>query len=445
MTKIIPSPEGKRSSSHVLVIPFPASGHILPHLDLTNQLALRGLTITVLVTPKNLHFVNPLVSLHPTTIQTLVLPFPNSHPSIIPPGVENMQDVTIEFMPCIATTLSGLHDPIVHWFQSHPCPPVAIFCDALLNPWTHRLASALGIKLIGFMPVNANFVFNCLDVQLDYDAYFKQVILKTKDNWGLVFNSFAELEKDKFDVIKAFMKHDRVWGLGPSIHIKAGLERSGGGPTDDKVMAWLDLCQLDKSVVYVGFGSQITLNKQQMEALGDALEKSGVRFLWAVKDPVKGVKNEDDQSIVPAGFEDRVAGRGLVIRGWVPQAMILKHRAVGSYLSHCGWGSVLEGLIGGVLLLAWPMQCDHFLNTNMLVDDLGVAIRICEGLSTVPNTDVVAQILTESVNENLPERIAFMKLRKKALNAIEEASGGVFSEIGIFLLVAYDKYNISEY
>ncbi|TXG72707.1 hypothetical protein EZV62_001286 [Acer yangbiense] len=110
--------------------------------------------------------------------------------------------------------------------------------------------------------------------------------------------------------------------------------------------------------------------------------------------------------------------------------MILHHRAVGSYLSNCGWGSVLEGLIGGVLLLAWPMQCDHFLNTNMLVDDLDVAIRICEGLSTVPNTDVVAQILTESVND---ERIAFMKLRKKALNAIEEASGGCPTDVKVII------------
>ncbi|KAK2642611.1 hypothetical protein Ddye_024374 [Dipteronia dyeriana] len=72
-----------------------------------------------------------------------------------------------------------------------------------------------------------------------------------------------------------------------------------------------------------------------MEALGDALEKSGVRFIWAVKKPGKGVV---EMSVVPAGFEDRVAGRGLVIRGWVPQSVILKHTTVGSYLCHLGWG-----------------------------------------------------------------------------------------------------------
>ncbi|KAL5784205.1 hypothetical protein ACOSQ2_006597 [Xanthoceras sorbifolium] len=406
---------------HILVIPFPASGHILPHVDLTHQLALRGLTITILVTPKNLPFVNPLLSLHPNTVQSLILPFP-FHPSI-PPGIENMQDVTVDFLPHIATALGQLYEPIIQWFRSHPSPPVAIFSDHLLNLWTHRLGSTLGIKSIGFMPMNANLVFNCFaNVDEQDNVFFREMTLKMMESWGLVINSFTELEGDRLDLVKGFMKHDRVWGVGPLIPIKGGSER--GGPTSiptDEVMAWLDSCQVDRSVVYVGFGSQIRLNKKQMEALSDALEKSEVRFIWAVKEPVKGVKNEeDDQGIVPNGFEDRVAGRGLVIRGWVPQAMILNHRAIGSYLTHCGWGSVLEGLIGGVLLLTWPMQVDHYFNTNMLVDELGVAVRICEGLDAIPNSKNLAHILAESVNENRPDRIAFMKLRDKALDAIKE-------------------------
>ncbi|KAK9934901.1 hypothetical protein M0R45_022030 [Rubus argutus] len=71
---------------HILVYPYPAQGHMLPLLDLTNQLALGGLTITIVVTPKNLPMLTPLLSTHPS-IQTLVLPFP-AHPKI-PPGVEN--------------------------------------------------------------------------------------------------------------------------------------------------------------------------------------------------------------------------------------------------------------------------------------------------------------------------------------------------------------------
>ncbi|KAK1578560.1 hypothetical protein Q3G72_031213 [Acer saccharum] len=135
----------------------------------------------------------------------------------------------------------------------------------------------------------------------------------------------------------------------------------------------------------------------------------------------KGVENESgDQSVVPNGFEDRVAGRGLVIEGWVPQSMILKHRAVGSYLSHLGWGSLFDGLMGGVLLLTWPMRPDHFMNKQLIVDELGAAIPVCEGLDTVPDSGKVAQILADSLQLNRPERIAWMKIRDKALNAAKQ-------------------------
>ncbi|KAL5781233.1 hypothetical protein ACOSP7_006262 [Xanthoceras sorbifolium] len=417
-----------KKNPHILAIPWPASGHILPLVDLTHQLAIRGITITFVVTPKNLFYLNPLVSLHDkTTIQTLVLPFP-SHPSL-PPGVENMQDVTQQSYLHMVTALSELYNPIMQWCKSHPSPPVAILTDAMLNTWTHPLASALGIKTIGFLPSSqytVSTVWNNYQ-EMKRDFFHGDMFHCTMENWGLVLNSFAELHTKSFDAFKGIAKHDRVWGVAPLVTVKAGAER--GGPTSipsDEVMAWLDSCPVDKSVVYVGFGTEITLNKQQMEALGEALEKSGVRFIWSVKKPGKGVvleneeSNGDEQSVIPTGLEDRVAGRGLVIRGWVPQPMILKHRAVGSYLTHLGWGSVLEGLMGGVLLVAWPMQSDHFFNKQLLVDELGAAIPACEGLGTIPDSANLAKILSESLHVNKPERIAWMKLREEALNAAKQ-------------------------
>ena len=134
------------------------------------------------------------------------------------------------------------------------------------------------------------------------------------------------------------------------------------------------------------------------------------------------MQNGDDQSLVPKGFEDRVAGRGLVIKGWVPQVAILRHRAVGSYLSHCGWNSIHEAILAGVLLLAWPMQIDHFPNSKLLVDELGAAIPVCEGLETVPDATKLARILSDSVmSMTQQERIRAMKLREKALDAIRVA------------------------
>ncbi|XP_022772509.1 UDP-glycosyltransferase 89C1-like [Durio zibethinus] len=421
--------QGDCNGVHILTIPFPAAGHILPHMDLIHQFVLRGLTVTILVTPKNLHYLNPLLSFHSSSnVQTLVLPFP-SHSSI-PPGVENMQDVTLSFAPDFVTALSKLYDPLVQWFHAHRYPPVAILSDMLLSSWVNSLASHLNIQNLSFSVLNANSMFHWMVKALKVrdDAFSTGVDLVSVGSWGLIFNTFTELDGAKMNMIKEeFTKHDRLWAVGPLLPIKASSMGSNerGGPSSiqqDQVVAWLDSCQSDKTVVYVGFGTQITLTKQQMDAVASALEESGVRFIWAVKDPMKGKQNGDDQNVVPRGFEERVGGRGLVIKGWTPQLAILEHQAVGSYLTHCGWNSVLEGLLGGVLLLAWPMQVDHFDNTKLLVDELGVAIRVCEGLDSVPDATKLARILSDSVSMDRfrEERNRAMQLRKTALAAIQK-------------------------
>lgn len=83
---------------HILVIPLPQFGHMLPHIDLTHQLLLRGATITVLVTPKSYPYLDPLRSLHSREhFKTLILLFP-SHPSI-PSGVETLQQLPLQALP----------------------------------------------------------------------------------------------------------------------------------------------------------------------------------------------------------------------------------------------------------------------------------------------------------------------------------------------------------
>ncbi|KAE8658410.1 UDP-Glycosyltransferase superfamily protein [Hibiscus syriacus] len=392
---------------HVLMIPYPGAGHILPHMDLTHQLLRRGFTVTVMVTPRNLHYLHPLISLHSSsTLQTLLLPFP-SHSSI-PHGVENMQDLDISFVPDFAAALSKLHDPIVNWFKTHVSPPVAIVSDMLLSSWTPSLASNLGIPNVCFVITNAHAVCSWWvnDLNSMPDCY-KKLHLGCIQSWGLVFNSFDEIDDIKLNLIKEKLtKHDRLWAVGPLLPI----ERGPMGQ-DDQVIQWLDSChKVDKSVVYVGFGTQITPSKLQMEAVASALEQSGVCFIWVVKEP----------NVVPPGFEDRVAGRGVVIKGWAPQVAILGHPAVGSYLSHCSWNPALEGILAEVLLLAWPMQADHFHNATLLVDELGVAVRVCEGLETVPDATKLARTLSDSLAMNKPERVRAMKLRKTALDAIGE-------------------------
>ncbi|KAF8389882.1 hypothetical protein HHK36_024400 [Tetracentron sinense] len=453
--------------AHIMVFPFPAQGHMIPLLDLTHQLATRGLTITILVTPKNLSLLNPLLSKNPS-IQTLVLPFP-SHPSI-PPGVENLKDMPGNTFRAMIPALGELYYPVLHWFQTHPSPPVAILSDMFLG-WTHHLASQLRIPRIVFSPSGAlamavvyslwrdlpfrddpddsnvpisfpkvpnsptypwwqlSPIFRSYVAGDPVSEFLRDGFLANVASWGMVFNSFSELEPVYLDHMRKDLGHDRVWAVGPLLPpVDDPLKPRGGSSSVAAVdvISWLDTCH-DDSVVYACFGSQAVLRNKHMDELAAGLERSGVRFVWAVKEATSGHAGRE-YGRVPDGFEERVGGRGLVIRGWAPQVAILSHRAVGGFLTHCGWNSVLEGLIAGVPLLAWPLGADQFSNATLLVDQLRVAIRVCEGAETIPNSAELARAITELVGEKRSEKVRVMEVRRAALVAIKEG-GSSFNDL----------------
>ena len=405
---------------HILVIPLPQFGHMLPHIDLTHQLLLRGATITVLVTPKSSPYLDPLRSLHSREhFKTLILPFP-SHPSI-PSGVETLQQLPLQALPHMLEALSGLHDPLVDFLNHQPPSdlPDVILGSSFLSPWINKVADAFSLKSICFLPINAHAI-STMWGQEDR-GFFDEFETATTESYGLVVNTFHELEPELVESVTArFMTHHRVWTVGPLLAVKAGVDRGGSSSLPpEKVLAWLDTCSEDNSVVYIAFGSQIRLTVEQTAALAAALETSTMRFIWAVRDAAKKVNSGDnygdDVDVIPAGFEERVKDKGLVIRGWAPQTMILEHRAVGSYLTHLGWGSALEGMVGGVVMLAWPMQADHFYNAKLLVDDLGVAVRVGQNKDSVPDSGKLARVLADSVKDDFPERVRLMKLREKGI------------------------------
>ncbi|KAF7153782.1 hypothetical protein RHSIM_Rhsim01G0068100 [Rhododendron simsii] len=445
------------NGAHILVFPFPAPGHIIALIDLTRLLLTRGLTVTVLVTPNHLPLLQPLLS--STSIHPLVLSPPetprNTNNSSLPGVVSHV------------CSYGALYAPILDWFNSHPSPPVAILSDFFLG-WTHHLAANLGLPRLVFWPsgaltaslanhmwrdlpkvgdpANQNSILSFPGIpnfptfpwwqisntfrdfkegDKDYEFFRDGMVANTK-SWGLVLNSFTELERVYIDHLKRDLGHNRVWAVGPLLppldDVTGPANRGGSSsaPTD-KLMAWLDSKPGD-SVVYICFGSRVVLTSKQVEVLAAAIECSGVHFIWCVKKSGRG-DAEGDAGFIPDGFEDRVGGRGFVIRGWAPQVTILRHRAVGAFVTHCGWNSVLEGLAAGVLMLTWPMGADQFYNAKLLVDQLGVGFRVCEGgEQNIPNLDELTRLLAESVGGNRAEREAVVRLHDEAWNAVNGGS-----------------------
>lgn len=256
-------------------------------------------------------------------------------------------------------------------------------------------------------------------------------MLANTESWGCVFNSFEDFEAEYFAHLRTKMDHFRVYAVGPlNLTPATAADDSSLGranPNKDSganVMTWLDGCP-DGSVLYVCFGSQKLPNRQQMEALASGLELSGVRFVWAVKTG-SAQQVKDGYGVLPDGFEERVAGRGLVIKGWAPQVLILGHKAVGGFVSHCGWNSVLEAIVAGVLILGWPMEADQFVNAKLLAEDMGVAVKVCEGDNAVPDPAELGKVISESMTRETPEKVRAKELRDKAFAAV--GSGGSSSK-----------------
>ncbi|KAL4374275.1 hypothetical protein HN51_008081 [Arachis hypogaea] len=439
------------SKPHILVFPYPAQGHMLPLLDLTHKLALYGLTITIIITPNNLSTLEPLLTTHTTTIHTLTLPFP-SHPNL-PAGAENVREVGNTGNYPFINALSKLQTPIIQWFRSQTNPPLALISDFFLG-WTQQIADKIGIKRIAFFssgafltavshhcwrnllplpPQTREFEFPGLPGTPSFPReHLPSIFLRYKDSdpdaelvkegfafanptsWASVFNTFQALEEPYLNHLRAGLKPGRVLAVGPLGFNRADQSLNEKG--HDTLLRWLNKWE-EGAVLYVCFGSQKVLSKQQMEGLALGLERSMIPFVWVVKEGC---------GPVPDGFAERVSGRGLVVRTWAPQVVILGHRAVGGFLSHCGWNSVLEAVTEGVMILGWPMEADQFVNARLLVKDMGVGVTVCEGASLTPDPDELGRAIAGTMGPENPRRRKAKWLREEAAKAV--GNGGQSSK-----------------
>ncbi|TVU28332.1 hypothetical protein EJB05_19847, partial [Eragrostis curvula] len=291
---------------HVLVVPFPAQGHLPPLLDLVALLAARGLAITVAVTAGNAALLDPLVAAFPS-VATLVLPFPSS--PLLPAGCgENAKDLPAghlirPFMVCLA----ALRAPLLAWCKARGQQGrrvTAILSD-FFTGWTQTLAAELGVPRVTFSPSSAFYLamtqslwrhvprrrrpddpdeavafpeipgspsFPWRHLSSMYRRHvpgdelseaIRQSFLWNQESKCFVVNSFAALEATYLHLERPFPDKNGAgkWMLavGPVSDAvgTANVDR-GGKPTvaTADVAAWLDARGEEGSVVYVSFGTQ---------------------------------------------------------------------------------------------------------------------------------------------------------------------------------------------
>jgi hypothetical protein len=198
---------------------------------------------------------------------------------------------------------------------------------------------------------------------------------------GILVNTFESLETRAVRALRdGLCVPNRAT---PPAYCIGPLVSAGDGGKEHECLRRLD-AQPDDSVVFLCFGSMGTFPKKQLQEMATGLEKSGKRFLWAVRTPPSAehkfgdpLPEPDLDALFPDGFLERTKNRGLVAKSWAPQVDVLRHRAIGAFVTHCGWNSTLEGITAGLPLLCWPLYAEQKMNKVFIVEEmkLGVEMR----------------------------------------------------------------------
>ena len=225
---------------------------------------------------------------------------------------------------------------------------------------------------------------------------------------GIMVNTFLELESHAIQSLSSSTIIPPVYAVGPILNTSDQQDASA-------IMSWLD-DQPPSSIVFLCFGSMGGFGEDQVKEIAHGLERSGHRFLWSLRRPpnnrMEAPSNYDNvEEVLPEGFLDRTARIGKVIR-WAPQLAVLAHSAIGGFVSHCGWNSILESIWYDVPIATWPLFAEQQLNAFQLVKDLGLAIEIKIDYNKYSNYGIVsAQEIEIGLNKLM--NIEDIEVRKK--------------------------------
>lgn len=187
-------------------------------------------------------------------------------------------------------------------------------------------------------------------------------------------NTVEELEPRTISALQANKKFYAIGPIFPPGFTKSSVATSLWSECDCN--QWLD-ARPTGSVLYVAFGSYAHINKRDLMEIAYGLMLSESSFVWVIR---PDIVSSDDPDPLPDEFKEKVRDRSVIIP-WCCQIAVLAHPAVGGFLSHCGWNSILESIWCEVPLLCFPLLTDQFTNRKLVVDDWKVGINVGDGES----------------------------------------------------------------
>ncbi|KAK2991558.1 hypothetical protein RJ640_016593 [Escallonia rubra] len=406
--------DSKPNQLHIYFLPLLSPGHLIPLVDMARQFARLGVKASIITTPLNAtNFSKTIERDKQLDIEISIrqVKFPSVEAGL-PEGCENAASVTSPEMSLkFYKALDLLQQPVEQLLEEDR--PDCLVAD-LFFPWATEIAAKLRIPRlvfhgIGFFPL---CVYHSLrthkphkKLESDSEAFivpdlpgtikltkrqlpdhFQEVnhltelidkaIKSELKSYGVIVNSFHELEPAYSEHYRKVMGR-KAWHVGPVSLCNRDNEdkaqRGRAASIHEKCLSWLS-SKKPNSVLYVCFGSLSLFSTAQLLEIANGLEASGLQFIWVVRR--EKTYDGEKEEWLPEGFEKRMEEKGIIIRGWSPQVLILEHEAVGGFMTHCGWNSMLEGVTAGVPMVTWPLFAEQLFNEKFLTDGVRIGVAI---------------------------------------------------------------------
>ncbi|CAJ1978757.1 unnamed protein product [Sphenostylis stenocarpa] len=227
-------------------------------------------------------------------------------------------------------------------------------------------------SLITFVPVIVPHVDG-----LPYDAETTSDVPSSL--FPLIASAMDLTEKDiellMFPDCSIKLHEHEVRFLGAGRKLESSSPESSNSTLEEKWGEWLGRFKAG-SVIYCAFGSENSLQQNQLQELLSGLELTGMPFLAALKPPTEFESIED---ALPKGFKERVQERGVLYGGWVQQQLILEHPSIGCFITHCGAASLTEALVNQCQLVLLPCLGSDFINARTMGGKLRVRVEVEKG------------------------------------------------------------------
>ncbi|XP_076917610.1 UDP-glycosyltransferase 83A1-like [Bidens hawaiensis] len=422
------------TNTHVLVIPYPAQGHVIPLMEVSRCFINNGLKVTFV----NTEFAHKRVM---SAWSETDGPSDLMHMVTIPDGMrpcDDGDDLGVLTRTMFQLMPAKLEELINDINENDEEKITCIVADSCMG-WVGKVAQKTDIRLALFSPWSAGVVAIGMSIQKLIDdgvrnsrgKLLKKQMVQLSTSMPLidpttfvwasmgdpvidqVFFDFLFLEGNEAAEIAnhiicnssmelepgVFTLFPKMLPIGPLLAINKSSRQVGHFWNEDSTcLTWLDQ-QPVNSVIYVAFGSITIFNQAQFEELALGLIDTKRPFLWVVRRSTSGTMDY----AYPSGFMDSIGTLGKIVN-WAPQQEILNHPSVACFMSHCGWNSTMEGVSNGVPFMCWPYFADQFFNKTYICDvwktgiglnkdDVGIVTRgeIKSKVEQLLNNDTIKQ------------------------------------------------------